>query len=128
MSGNMEYSKKVKQHFLYPKCMGEMKDADAVGMVKNPVCGDAMKVYIKVDKKTNKIKDIKFQTIGCAAAISSSDIACLLAKGKKLEDAEKIKARDILRELGGLPNIKEHCSLLGQDAIKKAIENYRKKK
>lgn len=121
----MEYSKNVKKHFLHPKFMGEIKNADAIGMIRNPSCGDMMKVYLKI--KNDKIKDIKFQTLGCAAAISSSDIACQLAKGKTLQEAEKIKARDILKELGGLPMIKEHCSLLGQDTIKKAIENYRKK-
>jgi nitrogen fixation NifU-like protein len=126
----MQYSKKVMQHFLKPKHSKEMKNPDAVGEVGNPKCGDIMRVFIKV-KKNKKgediIKDISFNTFGCAAAISSSDILCELAKGKTLKDAGKITNKDINDYLGGLPMVKVHCSVLGEEALKKAIQNYRKK-
>jgi len=130
---NLEYSKEVMKRFLHPKNMGVIKNADAIGQVINPICKDTMKVYLKIDKKNKGkgigksiIKDVKFQTIGCAAAISSSDVACELVKGKTLSQAKKISKKDILKKLGGLPPQKIHCSLLGEDAIKKAIENYKK--
>lgn len=122
-----EYSKEVIKHFIHPKNMGEIKHADAVGQVTNPVCKDTMKVYLKIDKKKGEIKDAKFQTIGCAAAISSSDIACEIIKGKKIEEAKKLTKQDILKKLGGLPKIKEHCSLLGEEAVKLALKNYKRK-
>ena len=121
------YTKKVMKHFLHPKNMGEIKDADAIGKVTNPVCSDTMKIYLKIDKKNNKIKDAKFQTMGCAAAIASSDMTCELARGKTLKEALKINNKNILKNLGGLPCEKEHCSLLGEDALKNAISNYKNK-
>lgn len=120
----LEYSKKVMEHFLHPKNMGEIKNPDGVGKVGNPVCGDIMYVYIKIDKKKNIIKDIKFKTFGCAAAISTSSMITQLAKGKKIQDAKKITKEDIIKKLGGMPPIKVHCSVLGIQALKKAIEDY----
>lgn len=120
-----EYSKKVMEHFLHPKNMGEIKDANGVGKVGNPVCGDVMWVYIKV--KNNKIRDIKFKTLGCAAAIATSSMITELAKGRNLEKAEKITRDDVADKLGGLPPIKMHCSNLAAQALRKAIEDYKKK-
>jgi len=121
-----KYSKKVMQHFLHPKNVGEIKDADGIGKVGNPVCGDIMYVYIKV--KDNKIKDIKFKTLGCAAAIATSSMITELAKGKTLEEAGKITRDDVAESLEGLPPIKMHCSNLAADALRKAILDYRKKR
>lgn len=121
-----EYSKKVKDHFFNPRNVGEIKDADGVGTVGNLRCGDVMTIYIKV--KNKKIKDIKFKTYGCAAAIASSSIATEIVKGKSLKEAEKLTRDDVAEELGGLPKLKMHCSNLAADALKAAIEDYRKKK
>ena len=120
------YSKEVKENFLHPKNMGEIKNPDGVGKVGNPVCGDVMQIQIKVEK--NKIKDIKFKTFGCAAAIATSSMITQLAKGKSLEEAEKITRNDVAKSLKGLPPVKMHCSNLASDALKKAIEDYKKKK
>tara|TARA_Y100000310_G_C20476132_1_gene712515 strand:+ start:101 stop:493 length:393 start_codon:yes stop_codon:yes gene_type:complete len=119
------YNKSVMKHFLKPKFSGEIKNPDAIGRVDNDSCGDLMEIYLKI--KDNKIKDIKFQTMGCAAAIASSDILCELAKGKTLEQAKKIDNRLIIKKLHGLPTIKLHCSVLGAKTLKKAIEDYEKK-
>ncbi|HID25029.1 MAG TPA: Fe-S cluster assembly scaffold protein NifU [Thermoplasmata archaeon] len=119
------YSEKVMKHFRNPRNMGEIKDADGVGTVGNPVCGDLMTIYIKV--KYNKIADIKFKTFGCAAAIATSSMITELAKGKTLEEAEKITRDDVANELEGLPPVKMHCSNLAADALKAAIKDYRKK-
>jgi nitrogen fixation NifU-like protein len=123
------YTEKVMEHFKNPKYLKKMKDPDATGVVGNPTCGDMMHVYIKVGKKDGKeiIKDISVQTFGCVAAISTSDVVCELAKGMTLEDAKKISKEDIIKELGSLPSIKIHCSILAQDGLKKAIEDYEKK-
>lgn len=119
------YAKKILERFRHPKFAGEMKDADAVGEVGNLKCGDIMKVYIKVGKNKkgeNIIKDIKFLTYGCVAAIASSDVLCELAKGKTLGDAKKITHKDVIKAMGGdVPAIKVHCSVLAQEALKKAI-------
>lgn len=120
------YGKKVLQYFKNPKHVGEIKKADGKGEVGNPTCGDVMSVSIKV--KNNKISNIKFKTFGCIAAISSTEALCRIAKGKTLEKAKNINAKDIMKELGGLPPIKVHCSVLGADALRKAIESYQKKK
>jgi nitrogen fixation NifU-like protein len=121
------YPKKVLKHFMHPKNLGKIKDADGVGEVTNPICGDTTKIYIKV--KDNKIKDIKFETLGCAAAIATSSVATQLVKGKSLDYAKKITSKDVLKELdGGLPKPKVHCSLLALDALKNAIKDYEKKK
>lgn len=125
MTSAKEYTKNVLKIFKNPKFVGEIKKPSGVGEVGNVVCGDKMTVYIKVDK--NRIKDIKFKTFGCVAAIASSEALCALAKGKTVEQALKINSQDIVEYLGGLPNIKHHCSILGAEALKKAIEDYRKK-
>jgi nitrogen fixation NifU-like protein len=106
--------------------MGEMKDADAVGEVGNPVCGDLMYIYIKV--KDNKIEDISFQTFGCAAAIATSSMVTELAKGKTLDEAMKITREDVAFSLDGLPPIKLHCSNLAADGLHDAIKKFREKK
>ncbi|TET91040.1 MAG: Fe-S cluster assembly scaffold protein NifU [Methanomassiliicoccales archaeon] len=119
------YSKKVIEHFQNPKNMGELEDADAVGEVGNPVCGDVMHIYIKV--KDDVITDIGWKTMGCAAAIATSSMISELAKGKTLEEALKISKKDVSDALEGLPPIKQHCSNLAADGLHRAIENYRKK-
>jgi len=119
------YSEKVKELFLHPKNVGEIEKPDGIGQVGNPVCGDMMKLTIQV--KDNRITDIKFKTFGCAAAIATSSMITELAKGKTLEEAGKITRDDVAKELQGLPPIKMHCSNLAADALKKAIEDYRKK-
>lgn len=119
------YSKQVVDHFRNPKNMGSMKGADGIGQVGNPVCGDVMKIYIKV--KDNKIIDIKFETFGCIAAIATSSMITELAKGKTIEEAEKLSRGDVSNALGKLPPIKEHCSNLAAEALQKAIEDYKKK-
>ena len=120
------YSKKVMEHFLKPRNMGKIDDPDGVGVAGNPVCGDTMTIYIKV--KNNRIVDIKFQTFGCAAAIATSSMITELAKGKTIEEAEKITRDDVADALEGLPPIKMHCSNLAADALKAAIEDYKKRR
>jgi nitrogen fixation NifU-like protein len=132
------YSKKVMDHINNPRNMGEIKNPDGVGTEGNPICGDVMRLYIEVAKrpsfakategKEEYIKDIKFQTLGCGAAIASSSILTTMVKGKTLKEAEKITRDAIADELGGLPPVKVHCSVLAADALKKAIADYRKKK
>ena len=119
------YSDQLMEHFRNPKNMGRMKNPDGVGKVGNPVCGDVMYLYIKV--KDNRVADIRWETFGCAAAIGTSSIITELAKGKTLEEAEKITKQDVADALGGLPPIKMHCSVLSTDALKEAIEDYRGK-
>jgi len=120
------YSKKVIEHFLNPRNMGKLDDPDGVGTAGNPICGDTMTIYIKV--KNNRIVDIKFQTFGCAAAIATSSMITELAKGKTIEEAEKITRDDVADALEGLPPIKMHCSNLAADALKAAIDDYKKRK
>lgn len=120
------YNEKIMERFTKPKFAGEIEDVDAVGEVGNVKCGDIMRVYIKV--KDDRIDDIKFKTYGCVTAIGASDFLCEIAKGKTLKEAEKITSKDIVEQMGDVPLIKIHCSVLAQDALKKAIENYRKKK
>lgn len=122
----MAYSEKVMDHFMNPRNVGEIVDADGVGEVGNPVCGDVMTFYIKV--KDDRIEDVKFKTFGCGAAIAVSSIVSEIAKGKRLEEALKITNKLVAEELGGLPPNKLHCSNLGADALRKAIEDYRAKK
>jgi len=119
------YNKKVIEHFTNPHNYGKIESADGVGKVGNPVCGDRMKVYIKVDKKKDIIKDIKFETLGCAAAIATSSMVTDLAKGKTLDEAMKITNKDVAENLEGLPPMKMHCSNLATDALRKAIEDYK---
>ncbi len=120
------YSEKVLDHFRNPRNVGELEDADGVGTVGNPVCGDMMSIYIKV--KEDKIEDIKFRTFGCGAAIATTSMTTELAKGKTLDEALKITRQDVADELGGLPPVKMHCSNLAADALHEAIEDYRGKK
>ncbi len=120
------YSKEIIKRFTNAKNAGCLKNADGVGEVGNVRCGDILRVYIKV--KDNKIIDAKFKTYGCVAAIASSDILCDMAKGKTLEEAEKITNKDVIDELGDMPSVKVHCSVMGASALKKAIEDYRNKK
>ncbi|MFP4081663.1 MAG: Fe-S cluster assembly scaffold protein NifU [Candidatus Aminicenantes bacterium] len=121
----MIYSEKVMEHFQNPRNVGVIKDADGVGQVGNPVCGDVMSFYIKV--KDNRIDDVKFQTFGCGAAIAVSSMVSEMAKGKTIEEALKITNKSVASELGGLPKNKLHCSNLGADALHKAIENYKQR-
>lgn len=144
------YSEKVMDHFTNPRNVGEIKDADGVGQVGNPTCGDIMKMFIKVrvqapgsriQQKGNKskepgtrnleptevISDIKFQTFGCGAAVASSSMVTELVKGKTLEEAEKLSSAMVAEALGGLPPIKMHCSNLGAQALEAAIKDYRKR-
>ena len=120
------YNKKILKRFQNPKNAGELKTPDAVGEVGNIKCGDIMRVYIKV--KDNKIKDIKFLTYGCVAAIASTDFLCEIVKGKTLDQALKVTSKDVVKKMGNVPAVKLHCSVLAQNALKKAIEEYKKKK
>ena len=120
------YSEKVLKHFKNPHNVGKIDAADGIGTVGNRACGDVMKLYIKV--KDNKIVDIKFETMGCAAAIATSSMITDLAKGKTIEDALKITKDNVVEELEGLPPIKVHCSLLAIDALHAAIKDYKDRK
>lgn len=136
------YSKKVMKYFMHPKNIGVIKDADGVGTVGNPRCGDVMKLYIKIgrrpilksrvkslkSKAEEYIKDIKVQTLGCGAAIASSSVLTEMVKGKSLSDALRLSNKEVAKELGGLPPIKLHCSVLAEEGLKKAIDDYKKKK
>ena len=119
------YSEKVMQHFKKPQNMGEIPDADGVGSVGNPTCGDLMTIYIKV--KDNRLEDVKFKTYGCGAAIATSSMTTELAKGKTIDEAMQISRASVAESLGGLPPVKMHCSNLAADALHAAIEDYQKK-
>jgi nitrogen fixation NifU-like protein len=119
------YSEKVMEHFRNPRNVGEIPDADGVGTVGNPVCGDMMTIYIKV--KDNRVDDIKFKTFGCGAAVATSSMITELAKGKTLDEAMTITRSDVADSLGGLPTVKMHCSNLAADALHEAIKDYQKK-
>jgi len=119
------YSEKVMDHFMNPRNVGEIESPDGVGEVGNPVCGDMMTFYIKVDD--NHLSDVKFKTFGCGAAIAVSSIVSEMAMGKTLEEARKITPALVAEELEGLPKNKYHCSNLGAQALNKAIDNYLKK-
>jgi len=121
----MIYSEKVMEHFQNPRNVGKIEDADGVGEVGNPVCGDMMTFYIKVEN--DRLVDIKFQTFGCGAAIAVSSMVSEIAMGKTIEEALKITNKMVAEELGGLPKNKLHCSNLGADALHKAIEDYLQK-
>jgi nitrogen fixation NifU-like protein len=120
------YSEKVMDHFKNPRNVGEIENADGVGTVGNPTCGDLMTMYIKV--KDEKIEDIKFKTFGCGAAIATSSMATEMAKGKTIDEAMKISRAEVAQNLGGLPPIKMHCSNLAADALHEAIKDYQTKK
>lgn len=119
------YNDKVMDNFANPKNAGIIENADGIGMVGNPACGDIMKIYLKIDN--NIITDVKFQTFGCAAAIASSSMATQIIKGKSIEEALKITNSNVVEALEGLPPKKIHCSVLAEEAIKKAIEDYKNK-
>ena len=119
------YSEKVMDHFKNPRNVGEIPDADGIGHIGNPVCGDIMELYIKV--KDNVISDVKFKTFGCGAAIATSSMITELVKGKSLEEALNISNRAVVEALDGLPPAKLHCSVLAEDALKGAIDDYLKK-
>lgn len=125
----IQYSKEVMRNFMNPKNLGEIKNADGIGKVGNPTCGDIMWIYIKVGKDKGKevIKDIKFKTFGCAAAIATSSMITQIAKGKTLKEAEKITRNDVAESLKGLPSIKMHCSNLASEALRAAIKDYEAK-
>jgi nitrogen fixation NifU-like protein len=122
MSQSMFYNEKVLQHFFDPKNIGEIEDADGVGIIGDPECGDCIKVYIKV--KDRRIDDVKFEVYGCPAAIGTSSMTTELAMGKTLEEAYQIGNEDILQALGGLPDQKMHCSILCPAALRLAILDY----
>ena len=119
----MMYSEKVMDHFRNPRNVGEIPDANGIGEVGNPQCGDIMKMYIKVED--NIIKDVKFKTFGCGSAIASSSMATELIKGKTIDEAWNLTNKAVAEALDGLPPVKEHCSVLAEEAIHKAINNYR---
>jgi nitrogen fixation NifU-like protein len=119
------YSEKVMDHFMNPRNMGEIKDADAVGTVGNPACGDVMRLYLKVSD--DKILDAKFKTFGCGAAIATSSMATEMIKGKTVDESLKITNEAVAEALDGLPANKMHCSVLAQEAIEAAINNYKEK-
>jgi len=121
----MQYSEKVMEHFRNPRNVGEIENPDGIGRVGNPVCGDIMELYIKV--KDNVIVDAKFKTFGCGAAIATSSMVTELVKGKTIDEALKISNRAVAEALGGLPPIKMHCSVLAEEALKSAIDDYFKK-
>ena len=120
------YSDKVMDHFMNPRNVGEIADADGVGEVGNAKCGDIMKMYLKI--KDGKIDDVKFETFGCASAIASSSMATELIKGKTIDEALAVTNKQVVDELDGLPAHKLHCSVLAEDAIKAAVRDYREKK
>ena len=120
------YSKKVMDHFRNPRNVGEIENPDGVGKAGNPVCGDIMELYIKVEDE--KIVDAKFKTFGCGAAIATSSMVTEMVKGKTIEEALKITNKAVAEALDGLPPIKMHCSVLAEEALKSAIEDYYKKK
>jgi nitrogen fixation NifU-like protein len=120
------YSDKVMDHFTNPRNVGEIENPSGVGQVGNPVCGDVMKVYLKIENDV--IVDIKFKTFGCGAAIATSSMATELVKGKTVEEALQITNKAVAEALDGLPPVKMHCSVLAEEAIKAAIEDYQSKK
>jgi len=125
------YSEKVLDEFRHPKNVGELADADGVGKIGNPTCGDILYLYIKVGKNKKGeeiIKDVKFKTFGCTVAIANSSLLTKMVKGKSIKEAEKITKKDLIKTLGKVPPIKYHCSVLAVDALKNAIEDYRNKK
>ena len=119
----MEYSQKVMEHFMDPHNMGDIPDANGVGTVGNPVCGDVMKIYLKIED--NRIVDARFKTFGCGAAIATSSMITDLVKGKTIEEALAVTNKAVAEALDGLPPIKMHCSVLAEEGVRAAIEDYR---
>ena len=122
----LDYSQKVMDHFINPRNVGEIADADGVGEAGNPKCGDIMKIYLKVNE-AGIIEDVKFKTFGCASAIASSSMATELIKGKSVDEAWDLTNRAVAEALDGLPPIKMHCSVLAEEAIHAALNDYRAK-
>ena len=122
-----EYSEQVMEHFRNPRNVGEIENPSGRGKVGNPVCGDIMELYIKVDE-SGVITDAKFKTFGCGAAIASSSILTELVKGKTVEEAKEVSNKAVVEALGGLPKVKLHCSVLAEEALEKAIDDYYSKK
>ncbi len=122
---NMMYTKEVMDHFMNPRNVGEIENADGIGEVGNPKCGDIMKMYLKIDGDI--IEDVKFKTFGCGSAIATSSMVTELIKGKTIEEAMKVSNQDVADELGGLPAVKMHCSVLAEQGIKSALLDYSKK-
>ncbi len=125
MDRPLPYSDLVMDHFANPRNMGDMENPSGVGNVGNPVCGDMMRLYLKIENDV--IVDARFKTFGCGAAIASSSILTEMLKGKKIEDALKISYEAVAEALGGLPPTKMHCSVLAEDALKKALADYKKR-
>lgn len=123
---SMEYSEKVMDHFMNPRNVGEIEDADGIGEVGNAKCGDIMKMYLKIEDDI--IKDVKFKTFGCGSAIATSSIATEMIKGKHIEEAAKLTNKAVVEALEGLPKIKIHCSVLAEQAIKAALTDYYRRK
>lgn len=123
----MLYSDKVLDHFANPRNVGELEDANGVGEVGNAKCGDIMKMYLKIDKDSKVIEDVKFKTFGCGSAIASSSMATELIKGKTIDEALNVTNKSVADALDGLPPIKMHCSVLAEQAIKSALVDYSKK-
>lgn len=120
----LPYSERVMDHFMNPRNLGQIENADAVATMGNPACGDMIKLYLKIDEQSKRITDIKFESYGCASNIATASIVTELAKGKTLEEAKKIGWKAADKELGGLPPVKVHCAVLAVDALHMAIENY----
>ena len=118
------YSEKVMDHFTNPRNVGEIEDANAVGNVGNPKCGDIMKIYMKINEDSNVIEEVKFKTFGCGAAVATSSMATELVKGKTVQEALQVTNKAVMEALDGLPPQKIHCSVLAEEAVKKAIANY----
>ena len=123
----MEYTEKVMEHFLTPKNVGRLDDANAEAEIGNPACGDIIKLYLKLNEDTGIIEDISFQTFGCGAAIATSSMTTEMAKGLTIEEALELTREEVADELGGLPANKMHCSNMAADALHKALKEYRKK-
>ncbi|MBQ6373038.1 MAG: Fe-S cluster assembly scaffold protein NifU [Clostridia bacterium] len=121
----MEYTEQVMDHFMNPRNMGEMEDASGIGTVGNAKCGDIMRIYIKVENDV--ITDVRFKTFGCGAAIATSSKATEIVKGMTLEEAEKVTNKMVMEALGGLPPVKVHCSVLAEEALHAAIQDYRER-
>jgi nitrogen fixation NifU-like protein len=129
MSEYTLYNQTVMDHFMNPRNMGDIQNADAVGEVGAAACGDIMKISLKIDEQTGKITDAKFKTFGCGSAIAASSMATELIKGRTMEDVEKnFTNQEVVDKLGGLPPVKIHCSVLAEEAIKEAIEDYKRRK
>ncbi len=122
------YSEKVMDHFSNPRNVGEISDANAVGEVGNPQCGDIMKIYMKINEDTKVIEDVKFKTFGCGAAIATSSMATELVKGKTVDEALSMTNQAVVEALDGLPPVKLHCSVLAEEAVQSAIANYYERK